>query len=112
MTLEMFQRARYNRAVEYLFAVFSIIVLIGPIYVLNAIHKADPYVQTTAVFVSTALFAFLLSSATAAKRHEVFAATSAYVQHQFEVNRADCHRYCAVLVVFTSQYVNGNGNGN
>ncbi|KAJ9605812.1 hypothetical protein H2200_009661 [Cladophialophora chaetospira] len=77
LRIQLFQRVKFNRGVEYLFAIFSIITLIGPIYLLNKIQNANEYVQTTAVFISTALFAFLLSSATAAKRHEVFAVTSA-----------------------------------
>lgn len=77
LRIQLYQRIRFNRGVEYLFAIFSITLLVGPIYILILIQDTSQYVQNTAVFVSTALFAFLLSTATAAKRHEIFAVTSA-----------------------------------
>lgn len=77
LNIKLYQRIKFNRGVEYLFALFSIMSLIGPIYILIVMQNANQYVQNTAVFISTALFAFILSTATAAKRHEVFAVTSA-----------------------------------
>lgn len=75
--IDLFQRAQFNKGVEYLFALICIVVLVGPIYLLNYLKDRTQYVQNTAVLGCTALFAFLISSATAAQRHEIFAVTSA-----------------------------------
>ena len=75
--INLFQEPKFNKVVEYLFATIGIVLLVGLIYLLNYLRDQSQYVQNTAVLVCTAIFAFLMSSATPAKRHEVFGLTSA-----------------------------------
>jgi hypothetical protein len=75
--IDLFQKPRFNTVVEHMFALVSIVVLVGPIYLLNDLGNQNQYLQNTAVLACTAVFAFLMSSAASVKRHEVFAITSA-----------------------------------
>jgi hypothetical protein len=57
--IEYMQRVKFNRPVEYLFALLSIVSIVGPIYVLIALETSQ-YFQNTAVLISAGIFAFLL----------------------------------------------------
>jgi hypothetical protein len=43
------ERVRFDRPVEYVFAVLSILALVGPICALIALRMTGPYVQNTAM---------------------------------------------------------------
>ncbi|KIW88393.1 uncharacterized protein Z519_10962 [Cladophialophora bantiana CBS 173.52] len=94
MHVELYERKRFNRVVGFLYTIAIAALIMGPVLVLYRLRHLDGYAQNLLAFAFTTIFALLCSTATAAKQHEIFAVTAAY---------------CAVLVVFTNQNTNGNG---
>jgi amino acid permease len=106
MTPELREKTK-NRAIKYvspsrvdtlvglIITVMIFILLVLPVvamYELTSIGKADSTIKAVGVLVVfTLLFSAAMSFVTKAKRHELFAASAAY---------------CAVLVVFISNFGN------
>ncbi|KAJ4504161.1 hypothetical protein HRR90_008033 [Exophiala dermatitidis] len=95
LRLELIDKERFDAFVAFIFTMILVFLIMGPVMILYKIRNMDGYRQILVALAFASMFAGLCSSATSAKRHEVFAATAAY---------------CAVLLVFLGQNASGSNN--
>ncbi|EXJ87401.1 hypothetical protein A1O3_04361 [Capronia epimyces CBS 606.96] len=75
--LELIDKERFDAFVAFVFTMILVCLIMGPVMILYRIRHMDGYRQMLVALAFASLFAGLCSSATSAKRHEVFAATAA-----------------------------------
>ncbi|EXJ83358.1 hypothetical protein A1O1_06979 [Capronia coronata CBS 617.96] len=77
LRLELFDKGRFDAFVAFIYTMILICLIMGPVMILYRIRHVDGYRQILVALAFATMFAGLCSSATSAKRHEVFAATAA-----------------------------------
>jgi hypothetical protein len=77
LDLELFDKGRFDAFVAFIYTMILVCLIMGPVMILYRIREMDGYRQILVALAFASIFAGLCSSATSAKRHEVFAATAA-----------------------------------
>lgn len=99
-SINYFSPSRVEKLVGLIITLIIFVLLVLPVFVmyhLTSIGTRDSTIDAVGLLVVfTLLFSAAMSLLTKAKRHELFAASAAY---------------CAVLVVFISNFSNENGGG-
>ena len=76
-----YSRERRNRLVRLIIALWIIVLLVAPVFALYEIDQQPSqemhFISIVVLMLFTIVFAAVLAAFTRAKRHEVFAATSA-----------------------------------
>jgi hypothetical protein len=111
--LEFYSNQRANTFVKAIIAVATTLLLIIPVVVLYLLtaHRASGGIKIGALLSFVVVFAIALATMTRATRHEMFAASAAWV---ILVKCApnvsadwNTSRYCVVLVVFVGNVPSG-----
>lgn len=77
MGIDLFEKRRYEPAVNFLFTAILVCLMTGPLLVLYAVRNLNGYVQILTAMACTMFIALLCATATRAKKHEIFGITAA-----------------------------------
>lgn len=77
LKISLYEKTRFDTFVNILFTMVIVALIMGPVMVLYSLRNANGFLLNATAVVFTASFALLCSTATNAKRHEIFAVTAA-----------------------------------
>ncbi|RVX72679.1 hypothetical protein B0A52_04077 [Exophiala mesophila] len=75
--IDLFEKRRYEPAVNFLFTAILVFLMTGPLLILYAVRNLNGYVQIVMAMACTMFVALLCATATRAKKHEIFGITAA-----------------------------------
>jgi hypothetical protein len=77
LDIVLYEAKRVGKVVNVVFTIIIVGLVMGPVLVLYRLRKENGYLLNASAVVFTAFFALLCSTATNAKRQEIFAVTAA-----------------------------------
>jgi hypothetical protein len=77
LKISLYEKRRFNMFVNVLFTMIIVGLIMGPVMVLYSLRNANGFLLNATAIIFTASFALLCSTATNAKRQEIFAVTAA-----------------------------------